>query len=222
MKFKFLFFISITFLFSSCHQATEETKSSRTEFLPFYNGPDFTAHWYKPNSDSLINFHKIPDFKLVNQLGDTVSQKDVKNKIYVADFFFTTCPGICPKMTKNLHLVQEAFMDDDEIKILSHSVTPNLDSVPVLREYALNQGVDSTKWFLLTGDRNSIYKLGRNAYFIEDDLGLEREEFGSEFIHTENFVLVDKGGHLRGIYNGLNKTSVQQLIADIKTLKTES
>lgn len=223
MKFKFLLLFCSALLFIACNpKPSEEIKSSRTEFLPYYNSPDFTAHWFNPNSDSLFNFHKIPDFELLNQLGNKVSQKDLVDKIYVADFFFTTCPGICPKMTKNLHMVQEAFREDDEIKILSHSVTPSLDSVPILRDYALDQGVDSTKWYLLTGDRNEIYNLGRNAYFIEDDLGLKREDFGSEFIHTENFVLVDKKGHLRGIYNGLNKTSVHQLIADIKTLKKES
>lgn len=224
MKIHFAILLASIFGLSSCQSENikTETKSSRVEYLPYYNSPDFTAHWFPPNSDSLKNFHSIPDFNLLNQLGDSVSQKDLQGKIYIADFFFTTCPGICPKMTKNMQLVQQAFLEDDEIKILSHSVTPSIDSVPVLKEYAQNQGVNSKSWFLLTGDRNTIYDLGRNAYFIEEDLGLERENFGSEFIHTENFVLVDKNHRLRGIYNGLNKASVNQLIADIKTLKEES
>tara|TARA_R110002096_G_scaffold192564_3_gene374257 strand:+ start:29546 stop:30220 length:675 start_codon:yes stop_codon:yes gene_type:complete len=224
MKIHFAILLASIFGLSSCQSENikTETKSSRVEYLPYYNSPDFTAHWFPPNSDSLKNFHSIPDFNLLNQLGDSVSQKDLQGKIYIADFFFTTCPGICPKMTKNMQLVQQAFLEDDEIKILSHSVTPSIDSVPVLKEYAQNQWVNSKSWFLLTGDRNTIYDLGRNAYFIEEDLGLERENFGSEFIHTENFVLVDKNHRLRGIYNGLNKASVNQLIADIKTLKEES
>lgn len=222
MTLRLLIFTCLSLLLLGCQNPTEEEKTSRVDHLPFYNGPDFTAHWIKPNSDSLKDFHKISDFQLVNQLGDSISQQDLENKIYVADFFFTTCPGICPKMTKNLKLIQEAFPDDDQIRILSHSVTPSIDSVSVLKEYAENKGINSRQWFLLTGDRNGIYDLGRNAYFIEEDLGLEREEFGSEFIHTENFVLVDKNQHLRGIYNGLNKNSVHQLIADIKTLKKES
>lgn len=209
-------------LFLGCENPRELEKTSRVDYLPFYNSPDFTAHWFPSNSDSLNTFHKIPAFKLVNQLGDTITEKSFEGKIYVADFFFTTCPGICSKMTKNLNIVQEAFAEDDEILIVSHSVTPSIDSVSVLKEYGENRGVNPEKWFLLTGDRNSIYNLGRNSYFIEDDLGLERKEFGSEFIHTENFVLLDKNRRLRGIYNGLNKTSVSQLIADINTLKKES
>jgi protein SCO1/2 len=103
---------------------------------------------------------------------------------------------------------------------LSHSVTPEHDSIPVLKEYAEDKGIDSQKWHLVTGDRDQIYKLGRKDYFVEEDLGLEKDI--DEFLHTENFVLIDKDKHIRGIYNGLNKTSVSQLIADIKTLKREN
>ena len=156
---------------------------------------------------------------LVNQDGKSITQRTFNNKIYVADFFFTTCPGICPKMTANMGILQEAFLEDQEVLLLSHSVTPERDTVSVLKAYAEDKGVNSDKWHLVTGEQKEIYSLGRSSYFVEEDMGLEKTEF--DFLHTENFVLIDKEKHIRGIYNGLNKTSIAQLIADIKTLKKE-
>ena len=157
---------------------------------------------------------------MINQEGETVTDKTFDNKIYITDFFFTTCPGICPKMTKNMGILQDEFLKDESVLLLSHSVTPTRDSVSVLKNYAQTKGVVSGKWHLVTGTVEEIYKLGRQDYFIEEDMGLEMEE--DDFLHTENFVLIDKDKHLRGIYNGLNKASIRQLIADIKTLKSES
>ncbi|MEL6813164.1 MAG: SCO family protein, partial [Bacteroidota bacterium] len=145
--------------------------------------------------------------------------KTFENKIYVTDFFFTLCPGICPKMTANMSILQEEFKNDSHVLLLSHSVTPERDSISVLKEYALEHGVMSHTWHLVTGDRDEIYTLGRSSYFVEEDLGLVRSK--DDFLHTENFVLIDKNKHIRGIYNGLNKGSIQQLIADIHTLKAE-
>ena len=122
-------------------------------------------------------------------------------------------------MTDNMKLVQSAFLHDPDVLLLSHSVTPNMDSVSVLSNYAENKGVVSSKWHLATGNKSLIYDLDRKSYFVEEDLGLQKAE--TNFIHTENFVLVDGNGHLRGIYNGLNKRSVSQLIEDIETLKEE-
>ena len=119
----------------------------------------------------------------------------------------------------NMMVLQEAFMEDEDVMLLSHSVTPERDSVPVLKAYAENKGIDVQKWHIVTGSQKEIYKLGRKDYFIEEDLGLIKEE--DEFLHTENFVLIDKHKRIRGIYNGLNKTSINQLIADIKTLQKE-
>lgn len=201
----------------SCRQKGQ--KESRVEYLPYYNEASFTAVWLDPKSDQLKDFHRIPDFSLKNQNNQTVNQNTVANSIYVADFFFTTCPGICPKMTTNMMRLQKEFLEDDEVLLLSHSVTPVADSVPVLKDYAEKKGIDSRRWHLLTGERQEIYSLGRKAYFIEEDFKEEKD--ADAFLHTENFVLVDKNGHLRGIYNGLNKTSIQQLIADIYTLKKE-
>ena len=192
---------------------------SRVETLPYYNEASFTPKWLN-NVEDLETFHKVPSFNLIDQNGESVTEQTFKEKIYVTDFFFTTCPGICPKMTENMALVQEAFKDDPEVLLLSHSVTPETDSVQVLKTYAENKGAISNKWYLVTGDRKQIYDLGRKTYFVEQDLGQEKDE--DEFLHSENFVLIDKNKHIRGIYNGLNATAVQQLIADIKTLEKEN
>jgi protein SCO1/2 len=206
-------------LLGACQISQPKEKDSRVASLPYYNEATFTPNWLDANSPELDEFHRIPSFKLINQNGDTISDLSLQNKVFIADFFFTTCPGICPKMTDNMSLVQEEFMGNNEVILLSHSVTPETDSVSVLKEYAINKGVQSGKWQLLTGSRETIYNLGRNAYFIEEDLGLEKVE--DDFLHTENFVLIDKSKHIRGIYNGLNKSSVDQLMADVRTLLNE-
>lgn len=197
-----------------------QKKQSRVEQLPYYNEPSFTPHWLAIENFNLESFHKISPFTLINQEGDTVTERNFDNKIYVADFFFTICPGICPRMTKNMSLIQNAFIDDSDVLLLSHSVTPVRDSVPVLKTYAEDKGVISGRWHLVTGDQQEIYKLGRKDYFVEEDLGIYKDI--DEFLHTENFVLIDKQRHIRGIYNGLNKASINQLIADIRTLKKET
>ncbi|WP_299061389.1 SCO family protein [uncultured Polaribacter sp.] len=216
-----LFLLVIT---TSCKKQIKKENSkvvetSRVEYLPFYKDESFTPQWLKPGSKEEKKFHKIPDFKLINQLGDTVTQKTFEGKIYVTDFFFATCPGICPKMTENMLYVQDAFKNDSEVLILSHSVTPSIDNVEVLKNYAVNNGIIDNKWHLVTGDKQEIYNLGRNHYFVENDLGEEKSI--DDFLHTENFLLIDKNKHIRGIYNGLRKSSVRQLITDIEALKKE-
>lgn len=217
-----IFFLFIAALiFGACQngevQITTAEKESRVDELPYYSEANFTPHWFVEDSDSLNSFHQIPPFTLINQLGDTITEHTFANKIYVTDFFFTSCPGICPKMTANMKVLQDEFLQDDEVLFLSHSVTPTYDSVEVLMEYAQIKGAIANKWHLATGDRDEIYALGRQAYFVEEDLGIEKDL--DEFLHTENFVLIDHNRRIRGIYNGLNKGSVAQLAADIKTLK---
>ncbi|WP_456462824.1 SCO family protein [Reichenbachiella sp.] len=184
-------------------------------YLPYYNEATFTPRWIDPSEVS-DDFHRIPAFTLTNQLGERMTEESLNDKITVVDFFFTVCPGICPKMTNNMLLVQEAFGSVEDVQIFSHSVTPDYDSVSVLREYARIKGINGAQWHLLTGDRDMIYNLGRNHYFIEEDLGLQKAP--EDFIHTENFLLIDQDRRIRGIYNGLSKTAIQQLIADAKTL----
>ncbi|WP_233098685.1 SCO family protein [Aureibaculum flavum] len=196
------------------------TETSRVAYLPYYNEESFTPNWLTPNTDEEQAFHKIPDFELINQLGDTVTQKNFDNKIYIADFFFTSCPGICPKMTGNMVKLQEEFKEDEEILFLSHSVTPTIDSVAELKTYAEKHGVIDNKWHLVTGDKTAIYNLGRNQYFVENDLGVPKNI--DDFLHSENFLLIDKNKHIRGIYNGLNRASLAQLVTDVKALKDEN
>ena len=194
-------------------------ETSRTEYLPYYDEESFTPKWLTPGTSEEQNFHKIPDFKLLNQLGDTITQNTFEDKIYVTNFFFTVCPGICPQMVDNMFKIQDEFKNDPEILLLSHSVMPTTDSVPVLKEYAKNNDVLDNKWHLVTGDKTEIYSLGRDQYFVENDLGEPKEL--DDFLHTENFLLIDKNKYIRGIYNGLNRASIAQLITDIKTLKSE-
>ncbi|MBC3847148.1 SCO family protein [Winogradskyella echinorum] len=193
---------------------------SRVDYLPYYNDESFTPNWLIPGTEEEQQFHRIPDFKLINQLGETITQKTFDNKIYITDFFFASCPGICPQMTGNMFKLQEEFIDDDEVLFLSHTVTPTQDSVPVLKNYAKRNGIIDNKWHLVTGDKLQIYNLGREHYFIENDLGEPKNI--DDFLHTENFLLIDKNKHIRGIYNGLNRASMQQLIIDVKALKAEA
>lgn len=213
------FFLLIGFIIMiGCKSNNKEKMSSRVDVLPFYNEASFTPRWLSSLDTDLDDFHSIPDFNFINQDGRVVNQNTFKNKIYVADFFFTTCPGICPKMTANMSVVADKFKNDTTVLFLSHSVTPSIDSVAQLKKYALDKNIGKN-WHLVTGNKKEIYDLGRQAYFVEENLG---EPKGiDDFLHTENFVLIDKNKHIRGIYNGLNKNSVLQLIEDIKTLKKE-
>ena len=217
--FLFLFIITIGCKEKLKIDNTKVVETSRVAYLPYYNDESFTANWLTPNSIEEKTFHKIPEFNLTNQLGEKVSHKTFEDKIYITDFFFTSCPGICPKMTKNMFKIQEEYKNDSDVLFLSHSVTPGIDSVAVLNTYAKNNGVIDHKWHLVTGDRNEIYNLARDQYFVENDLGVPKDI--NDFLHTENFLLIDKEKHIRGIYNGLNRASIAQLITDIKALKKE-
>ena len=162
--------------------------------------------------------HRIAEFKLVDQTGDTISNDVFDGKIYVADFFFTTCPSICPKMTANLKELSEFYRNDSEIMFLSHSVTPVKDSVPVLAAYGIEHGANPEKWKLVTGPKKHIYELARRSYFAVTTEGDGGE---SDFIHTENFILVDKERKIRGFYDGTSKEDMERLKDDIVILRYE-
>ena len=170
---------------------------------------DSTLHYTK-------KYHKIADFSLVNQNGDTITQDNYKDKIYLADFFFTTCPTICPIMTKNMAEVQEVIKDDPNVMLLSHSVTPDIDSVAQLKRYAREKGVIDSKWNLVTGDKKQIYELARKSY-----LAVKNDGDGGPFdmIHTENFILVDKEKRIRGFYDGTDREEIDKLLKDLEILK---
>ncbi|MCL1158170.1 SCO family protein [Shewanella inventionis] len=216
---KWLSLISLSVALLSGFVQAEPSGEPTMGALPYYGSAEFTPHWFKPGSPELVGFHQIPAFQFIDQQGEMVTQDTVKDKIYVASFFFTRCPGICPRMKSQLSKVQSEFMDDADVMIVSHSIQPGNDTVEVLQQYAKKNNINAAKWRLVTGERDHIYSLARNAYFANEDLG----EYVSneDFLHTENLVLVDKNRHIRGIYNGLNNTSVANLIIDIKQLMAE-
>jgi len=185
------------------------------ETLPIYNPSDFNPELVDKSLHSTSKNHTVADFRLINQNGEQITQENYKDKIYVTDFFFTRCPSICPIMTDNLVIIQEEFLNNDDIMLLSLSVTPKMDSIPVLREYADKKGVIDSKWNITTGDKKHIYELARKSYFAvveQGDGGLQ------DFIHTPNFILVDKKKRIRGIYDGTNDEEILRLINDIKIL----
>ncbi len=163
-------------------------------------------------------YHKIADFNLLNQNGETITQDTYKDKIYVADFFFTTCLTICPIMTGHMLKIQEQLKDDPDVLLLSHTVIPVADSVPQLKKYALEKGVNDAKWNLVTGDKKQIYDLARKSYLATKTDG---DGGPYDMIHTENFILVDKEKRIRGFYDGTNPESIANLLEDIKILKAE-
>lgn len=200
-------------LFAGCTNKPKELS------LPFINKPDFTPEWIAGSDSGYAFIHSIPSFSFTDQDGKTVTEKTVTGKIYVADFIFTRCGSICPKMTTNMGTLQEKFKNDNEVIFLSHSVTPEMDSVPVLKRYAEAKGIISGKWHLLTGNKEDIYSLAKKQYYAGDTIGFYQT--GNEFLHTENFILVDKQRRIRGVYNGTLPLEMERLIEDIGILKKE-
>jgi protein SCO1/2 len=195
------------------YQALKPKKS-----LPIYNPADVNPEMVDSTVQYIQKYHTIADFSFINQNGKTITQKDYEGKIYVADFFFTTCGSICPIMTRNMVDVQKAFLKNPKVMILSHTVMPDVDSVPVLKKYALEKGVVDTKWNLVTGDKKDIYSMARKSY-LAVKLGKPSELY--DMVHTENFVLVDAQRRVRGFYDGTKKEEIQRLIDDIKWLCDE-
>ena len=185
------------------------------ERLPVYQPASVNNELVDSTIVHKINYHKISDFSLTNQNGEIVTQKKYDNKIYVADFFFTTCQSICPIMTKNMKDLQDKLIEDSGVLLLSHTVFPEIDSVEVLKKYAIDNSVIDSKWDLVTGDKKEIYDLARKSYLAAKD-----NDFSEyDIIHTENFVLIDKKKQIRGFYDGTDKEEINRLINDIKILK---
>jgi protein SCO1/2 len=189
--------------------------------LPIYSPRDINPELVDSTVQHIGNDHKIADFAFTNQNGKIITQKDYENTIYVADFFFTTCPTICPKMTDNMVWLQNQLKNNPEVKLLSFSVTPDIDTPEVLKKYAQEKGVDDARWNLVTGDKKDIYYLARKSY-LAVKTGKPEEMY--DMVHTENFILVDKNKRIRGFYDGTNldqptddpKTkNMKQLLEDI-------
>ena len=186
------------------------------ETLPIYSPSMVSKELVEENIQFIKKYHKIKDFSMKNQNGETITQEFYNDKIYVADFFFTTCPTICPIMTENMGYVQEKIKNDSDILLLSFSVTPEIDSVEQLKKYALEKNVIDSKWNLVTGNKKDIYNLARTSYLVAKTNG---DGGIYAMIHTENFVLVDKEKRIRGFYDGTNSKEMDQLLNDIKILK---
>ena len=184
--------------------------------LPIYQPDMVNKELVDTTVQYVRKYHKVPDFKLVNQNGDTITQKNYEDKIYITDFFFTTCQGICPIMTDHMVKIQAEFKDDPEILLLSHSVTPEIDSVAQLKKYAEEKGIIDEKWNLVTGDKKQIYDLARKSYLVAKSQGNGGKY---DMVHTENFALVDKNKQVRGFYDGTNPEAIKQLVEHVKLLK---
>ena len=186
--------------------------------LPIYNPSMVNPELVDSTVQYISKYHSIADFSFTNQNGKTITQKEYEGKIYVADFFFTTCGSICPKMTTNLVEVQKAFINNPKVMLLSHTVFPEIDSVSVLKKYAIKNGVIDSKWNLVTGDKKQIYAMARKSY-LAVKLGKPEELY--DMVHTENFVLVDSKRRVRGFYDGTKKEDIARLIEDITFLCTQ-
>ena len=205
------YYYFILFLLLSC------VESSNID-LPIIGPSDFKDELVD-NKVNKEQSHFVSDFELINQNGDTITNKDYENKIYVVDFFFTRCGSICPIMTNNMKKIQDKFLENDNLMLLSISVTPNIDNVATLKKYAKSKGVINSKWNIATGNKKHIYELARKSYFAvlkKGDGGLQ------DFIHTPNFILIDKKKQIRGIYDGTDDTEIKRVIKDIKTLQIKN
>ena len=212
---KYRLFIGFFLLFSVVTISLFYRVLSPKKTLPIYSPADVNPELVDSTVQYIQKNHQIADFAFVNQNGKTITQKDYEGKIYVADFFFTTCGSICPKMTANMVEVQKAILNNPKVMLLSHSVTPEIDSVPILKKYAIEKGVVDAKWNLVTGDKKAIYTMARKSY-LAVKLGKPEELY--DMVHTENFVLVDAHRRVRGFYDGTKKEDIAKLLEDIQWL----
>ena len=212
-------FISIGFIlvFSTATISLFYTILKPVETLPIYQPAEVNEKLVDSSIVHVSKYHKISDFTLTNQNGEKITQENYNDKIYVADFFFTTCQDICPIMTKNMYKLQQELKNDKEILFLSHTVIPEIDNVERLKEYAVVNNVDDSKWNLVTGDKRQIYELARKSYLAVEDSEFEKYDM----IHTENFMLIDKEKQIRGFYDGTNDKEIEKLLSDIQILKKQ-
>ena len=215
---KYCLFLSVVIVLSVIILFLFYSALKPKKMLPIYNPSMVNPELVDSTVQYISKYHTIADFSFTNQNGKKITQKEYEGKIYVADFFFTTCGSICPKMTTNLVLVQKAIINNPKVMLLSHTVFPESDSVSVLKKYATKNGVIDAKWNLVTGDKKQIYTMARKSY-LAVKLGKPNELY--DMVHTENFVLIDSKRRVRGFYDGTKKEDVQRLIADINFLCSE-
>ena len=186
--------------------------------LPIFQPAGVNYELVDSSIQHVKKYHRIADFELLNQNGETITHAKWDGKIYIADFIFTTCPSICPIMTNHMAELQQELSNKDNIQLVSFSVTPEIDSVPQLKKYALEKGVQDDKWDLLTGPKKTIYDLARKSYLVAK---IEPSDSPYDLIHTENFVLVDPLRRIRGYYDGTDPAAMEKLLEDVATLTAE-
>jgi protein SCO1/2 len=189
-------------------------KTKPIRYLPIYGEKEYESK----NGKTDTIYHTIPNFSFTNQNGKTVTQKELNNSVYVADFFFTTCHSICPIMSTQIQRVAEKFKGNSEVKFLSHTVDPETDTVEQLNRYAIEHKANVNQWMFVTGDKKELYDIARTGYLLDASIG---DGGPDDFIHTQNFALVDKDNRIRGYYDGTNTKEVDQLITDIDLLLAE-
>lgn len=193
-----------------------ENKNSH-EILPYYNEADFTPIFIEDKSDiPNVITHQISNFHCFNQDSTIITQESIEGKIHVANFIFTSCGSICPVMTEHMKIVSDSLKQNPDVVFLSYSVTPWIDKPFVLQKFKIRNNIQNPNWHFLTGNKAEIYKLARQSYFAEEDIGFSKDS--TEFLHTEHFILIDKTKRIRGIYNGTLKLEMYQLLEDIQTL----
>jgi protein SCO1/2 len=215
---KYKLFLSTVIVLSAIILTLFYSALKPKKMLPIYNPSMVNPELVDSTVQYISKYHTIADFSFTNQNGKIITQKDYDGKIYVADFFFTTCGSICPKMTMNLAVIQKAIINNPKVMLLSHTVFPETDSVAVLKKYAIKNGVLDNKWNLVTGDKKQIYTMARKSY-LAVKLGKPNELY--DMVHTENFVLVDSKRRVRGFYDGTKEEDIQRLIDDINFLCSE-
>lgn len=202
--------VGVLLTLAGCHSAPDQ--------LPVLGETRFVVKVVNGKTVTDSVYHTIPDFNFVSQYGDTVTAKTMAGKVYVADFFFTSCPTICPKMKVQLKRVYEKFKGNPDVMLLSHTIDPAHDSVPVLREFAQNLGVTGRQWLFVTGDREKIYDIGQNSYMVTAQ---QDSSAPGGVVHSGAFILVDKNRHIRGVYDGTTEAGVDQLMTDMNRLLAE-
>ncbi len=212
---KYRIFLIVFLIFSTITIALFYQALKPKKMLPVFNPSDVNPELVDSTMQFKSKYHKIADFSFVNQNGRTITQNDYQGKIYVADFFFTTCGSICPKMTRNMVEVQKAIINNPKVMLLSHSVMPDVDDVAKLKQYAVKNNVNDQKWNLVTGDKKAIYRMARMSYLAVKQ-GKPNEMY--DMVHTENFVLVDEKRQVRGFYDGTKLEEITRLIEDINFL----
>jgi len=215
---KYKFFLVVLTVLSVIIIAAIYSILKPKEVLPVFQPAEVNSELVDSTLHYKKKYHTIGDFSLLNQNGDTITQKDYAGKIYVADFFFTTCQTICPIMTDHMVEIQQQLKNDADVLLLSHTVQPEIDTVAQLKTYARKKGVNDQKWNLVTGPKKQLYDLARKSYLAAKDAPFSPYDL----IHTENFVLVDTKKRIRGFYDGTKKSEIERLLHDIGVLKKEA